>query len=152
MSTVLYLFSYSEAGTITAGDEKVGWNTSFESVQIKYPKGNISTLADATIYRQYKPVKKILRRNFAFKKGLLHAVSVTFEEKYVVKYGIEKLFQDFVKVYGDGVMDSSRAPHMISYVWQDNGTRISFSYAPKRPDMTVVIFESVDKVGGTANN
>lgn len=141
---VLNLFSDSDAGVIPSGYEKVAWNSSVETVRINYPRGQISKLADAIIYRQYKPINKILRRNFAFKEGLLHTVSLTYEKQYVVKQGIEKIFQDFVRSYGEGKMDSSQAPHMISYVWQENGTKISFSYAPKRPDMTVMIFESVN--------
>jgi hypothetical protein len=139
---VFNLFSYSEAGTIPAGYEKVGWNSSVESVRVKYPGGQIVTLADAIIYRQYKPVNNILRRNFAFKNGFLRTVSVTLEKRYVVKLGVEKLRQDYVRKYGDGQMDSSQAPHIINCVWEDSGTRIYLSYAPKRPDMTVIIFES----------
>ena len=152
MYIVLNLFSYADAEAIPSGYEKVDWSSSVESVRLKYPKGQLSKLADEVIYRQFKPNQQVGRRNFAFKNGRLHTVSIALEKQYVEKHGIEKLFQEYVKRYGEGVMDSSQAPHMISYLWSGVGTKISFSYAPKRPDMTVIIFESVDKAVGTVNN
>jgi len=58
------------------------------------------------------------------------------------------MLQDFVKSYCEGQMDISQVPHMINYVWQDKDTKISFSYASKRPDMTVITFESVGEAAG----
>lgn len=142
---MILLFSSSEAGTIPTGYEKVGWNSSVESVRAKYPKGQINKLSDEVIYRQFRPNRQVARRNFAFKNGRLHTVSVTFEKEYVEKHGIEKLFQEYVKRYGEAVMDSSQAPHMISYLWSGVDTKISLSFAPKRPDMTVILYELIEK-------
>ena len=136
-----HLFSYSSAGTIPSGYENIAWNSGVEAVMAKYPKGQLGKLADELIYRQYKPNQQIARRNFAFKNGKLHTVSLTFDKRYVEKHGIEKLLAEHSKLYGEAEVDRSQAPHMISCVWQSDKTRISFAYAPKRPDMTVVIYE-----------
>ena len=38
-------------------------------------------------------------------------------------------------------MDRSNAPHMMSYRWEDARTRITFAYAPKKPEMTILMYE-----------
>jgi len=133
----------SEAVTIRPGYEKVLWDSAVESVISKYPRGQLGKLAEEVVYRQYKPSPTIARRNFAFSKNKLHTVTVVYEKRYIEKYGIEKLLGDYSKRYGDGLMDAAQAPHMISCSWQSDNTRILLSYAPKRPDMTVIIYEKI---------
>jgi hypothetical protein len=135
------LISVSDAGNIPDSYEKVSWDSSVKSVVAKYPQGRLGKLAEELIYRQYKPNAQIARRNFAFREGKLHTVTVTYEKRYIEKHGIERLLQMHSKRYGEGVMDASQAPHMISWSWQSASTRILFAYAPKRPDMTVMIYE-----------
>jgi len=137
---------------MSVGYEKVDWSSTVESVQVKYPRGQINRLAGEVIYRQFKPSKQISRRNFAFKKGFLRTVSVTFDKQYVVNQGIEKLFQGFIEKYGEGVMDGSQAPYMISYMWHGRDTKVTFSYAPKRPDMTVILYEYADNIESAGEN
>jgi len=45
------------------------------------------------------------------------------------------------KQYGEGVIDRSSAPHMVTYRWQGKDIRITFAYAPKRPEFTVLMYE-----------
>lgn len=131
----------SEAGTTHSVYEKLAWDSSIKSVIARYPRGQIGKLAEEVVYRQYKPSPQIARRNFAFSKDKLHTVTVVYEKHYIEKYGIEKLLRDYSKRYGDGVMNTSQAPHMISCSWQSGDTRVQLAYAPKRPDMTVIIYE-----------
>lgn len=129
------------AGTIPSGYEKIKWGTHFSYVYKKFPRGQLTKLGETVVFKQQNPTKKIARRNFAFTNGNLSAVSITFEKKYVETIGIEKLLDQQIKAFGQGVMDRLKAPHMINYVWQGADTRITFAYAPKRADMTVLIYE-----------
>ena len=78
---------------------------------------------------------------FFFAADKLVTVSVTLDPDYVKKNGIEKLLAKQKKLYGEGVIDRSGAPHMVTCIWQDQSTRVTFAYAPKRPDMTVLMYE-----------
>ena len=69
------------------------------------------------------------------------AVSVTMDPSYVKKNGIEKLVAMQKKKYGEGIIDRTGAPHIVSYRWQGNGVKITFAYAPKKPEFTVMMFE-----------
>ena len=101
----------------------------------------MAKLGTQDTYKQLKPSREIKQRTFAFAANRLVAVSVTMDPAYVKKNGIEKLLTQQKKQYGDGVMDRTGAPHMVKYLWQDQSTRITFAYAPIRPEMTVLMYE-----------
>lgn len=129
------------AAEIFAGYGKLKWGSDVKSVVKAYPKGKMAKLGAQDIYKQVKPSKNIKQRTFAFSGNSLVAVSVTMDPYYVKKTGIEKVLAEQQKIYGEGVIDRSGAPHMMTYRWQNQATRITFAYAPKRPEMTVLMYE-----------
>jgi hypothetical protein len=141
---LIFIFCQTDlyAATIFAGYGKTPWGSNSRAVAKSFPKGTLSKLGPQDIYKQVEPNSEIMQRSFAFspKKGLV-AVSITFKPAYVNKTGIEKLLAKQKKFYGEGVIDRSGAPHMVTYRWQDAVTRITFAYAPKKPEMTIMIYE-----------
>ena len=131
----------ASGGSTLSGYEKLGWNAEFAQVVKRYPRGQMAKLGEEVIYKQIRPSKEIARRSFGFRNGKLHAVAVTLEKRYVERRGIERILSEQIKFFGEGNMDRSKAPHMINYIWEGADTRIIFAYAPKRPDMTVIMFE-----------
>jgi len=129
------------AAPLFGGYGKQPWGAGIKSVTKAYPKGKMAKLGNQDIYKQVNPSKEIKQRSFAFASNKLVAVSVTMDPGYVNKNGIEKLLGKQKKLYGDGLIDRTGAPHMVKYTWQDQGTRITFAYAPKRPEMTVLMYE-----------
>jgi hypothetical protein len=130
------------AATIFAGYAKTPWGADTRTVSKSFPKGKLSKVGPQDVYKQTEPNSEIRQRSFAFspKKGLV-AVSVTFKPGYVKKTGIENLLAKQKKLYGEGAIDRTGAPHMVTYRWQDAVTRITFAYAPKKPDLTIMIYE-----------
>jgi hypothetical protein len=135
------LASTAYAAGLFAGYGKQPWGSSVKSVQKAYPKGKLSKLGTQDLYKQLKPSSDIKQRSFAFTANKLVAVSVTMDPAYVKKTGIEKILANQKKRYGEGLIDRTGAPHMVKYLWQDQSTRITMAYAPKRPEMTVLMFE-----------
>jgi hypothetical protein len=129
------------AAEIFSGYGKLPWGSDIKQVSRAYPKGKMAKLGTQDTYKQLNPAKDIKQRTFAFAANKLVAVSVTMDPAYVGKTGIEKLLAKQKKLYGEGVIDRTGAPHMVTYRWQDKGTRITFAYAPKRPEMTVMMYE-----------
>jgi hypothetical protein len=129
------------AAPIFAGYGKVPWGADVKKVSRAYPKGKMSKLGAQDVYRQVNPSSDIKQRSFAFVGNKLVAVSVTLNPAYVQKNGIEKLVAQQKKQYGEGTIDRTSAPHMVTYRWQDPGIRITFAYAPKKPEMTVLMYE-----------
>ena len=129
------------AAQLFAGYGKQPWGASVKSVSKAYPKGTMAKLGAQDTYKQLNPSREIRQRTFAFAANKLVAVSVTMDPAHVKKNGIEKLLAKQKKQYGDGVIDRSGAPHMVKYLWQDQSTRITFAYAPKKPEMTVLMYE-----------
>lgn len=136
----LFLISATVAGAapLPGGYAGLPWGADVHTVMKKFPKGEMGTMGEMVVYRQLNPNKQIRQRMFGFDKGKLKAVSVSFASAYVTKSGLEKLLAQHRKSYGEGAMDNSKAPHIVSYVWEDAKSRIIFTYAPKRPEMTVV--------------
>lgn len=131
----------AQAAELFAGYGKLKWGSDIKSVSKAYPKGKMAKLGAQDIYKQIKPAKNIKQRTFAFSGNRLVAVSVTMDPDYVKKNGIEKVLAEQKKLYGEGVIDRTGAPHMMTYRWQNQATRITFAYAPKRPEMTVLMYE-----------
>jgi len=129
------------AAPLFAGYGKVPWGADLKTVSKSYPKGKMSKLGAQDVYKQLAPSKEIKQRSFAFAGNRLVAVSVTMNPAYVKKNGIEKLLAMQKKQYGEGVIDRSSAPHMVTYRWQGKDIRITFAYAPKRPEFTVLMYE-----------
>lgn len=117
------------------------WGTDANKIMKEFPKGNLGKLGESVIYKQSQPNKEMRQRTFAFKNNRLNAVTVSFSPTFVKKTGIESLLNQHKKSYGEGTMDRTNAPHLISYVWEDSATRITFAYAPKRLDMTILMFQ-----------
>lgn len=140
-AATLTLGGAAHAGTLFPGYDRLGWNTDVEQVMKRYPRGQVARLGDEIIYRQQRPTSAIASRSFSFRDGGLRMVSVAFDRGYVAKLGIEHLLAAQVKLFGVGTMDRTQAPHLLNYVWEGNGTRITFGYVPKRPDMTVIVHE-----------
>lgn len=127
---------------VASGYEKTAWGTEFAKVVKKYPKGTIAkTGEDMVVYRQTTPARNITRRLFGFRNGRLYTVSVTFDKGYVQKKGLENMLAEQKKKIGEAKVDSSQAPHMVSCAWEGKDTKITFAYAPKRPDMTVIMYD-----------
>jgi hypothetical protein len=137
----LTLATSAQAAQLFAGYGKLKWGSDVKSVAKAFPKGKMAKLGAQDIYKQLKPTKTIKQRTFAFSDNKLVAVSVTMDPDYVKKNGIEKVLAEQQKLYGDGLIDRTGAPHMMTYRWQDQSTRITFAYAPKRPEMTVLMYE-----------
>lgn len=129
------------AAQLFAGYAKLPWGSSMKSVTKAYPKGQSSKMGAQDIYKQVNPSKELRQRTFAFQDEKLVAVTVTFSPEYVKKTGAEKILEKQVKQYGEGMMDKSSAPHMVSYKWQGDGIKITFGYAPHKPEMTMMMFE-----------
>lgn len=142
LAVVLSTAVTASAARIFDGYAGVKWGTSFHKVMKSYPKGKLGEFNKEMVYKQVKPNKTLSQRTFAFDKdGKLKAVSITFDAAYVKKTGLENLAQKHIKSYGAGKMDRSGAPHMITYIWDAPKTKVTFAYAPKRPEMTVMMFE-----------
>lgn len=133
--------SLSALAAPPSGYEKTPWGTELAKVARQFPKGSVAKMGEDIIYRQLQPAKTIAKRLFGFRNGKLYTVSITFDKAYVQKQGIEKLLAEHKKRFGEAAMDSSQAPHMLSCVWEGKDTRITFAYAPKRPDMTVLMYD-----------
>lgn len=138
---LLCLSVAASAAGIFPGYGKQSWGVGVNSVKKAYPKGKVAKLGAQDVYKQLKPSADIKQRSFAFVDNKLVAVSVTMDPTYVTKSGIEKILDSQKKIYGEGVIDRTGAPHMVTYRWQDNATRVTFAYAPKRPEMTVLMYE-----------
>lgn len=141
ISTLLLFAVAAFAARIFDGYAGIKWGTDMHKVMKEYPKGKVSQLHSDVLYKQVNPNRELAQRIFVFKENKLIAVSVKFNASYVKKTGIEKLLARHKKAYGEGAIDRSGAPHMITYRWEGPKTRVSYAYAPKRPDMTVILFE-----------
>lgn len=140
-AVIVISLSATARAEVPAGYEKLRWGTEFAKVVKQYPKGSVTKMHEDVIYRQQSPSKTIARRLFGFRGGKLYTVSITYDKGYVQKTGIEKLLAEQKKRFGEARVDSSQAPHMVNCVWEGKETRVTFAYAPKRPDMTVIMFD-----------
>ncbi len=138
---VFGMLSTAMAAGLFSGYAETKWGADLHAVMKNYPKGEIAKLGNQLLYKQTAPNKEMKQRTFAFRDNRLSAVSVTFNPNYVKKAGIENLLKKHKKSYGAGALDNSSAPHMVSYRWEDARTKITFAYAPKRADMTVLMYE-----------
>ncbi len=138
---VLGMLSSAMAAGLFAGYAGTRWGTDMHAIMKSYPKGEMAQLGGQVLYKQKAPNKEMRQRTFAFRENRLTAVTVTFNPEYVKKAGIENLLKKHKKAYGAGAVDNSSAPHMVTYRWEDASTKITFAYAPKRADMTILMYE-----------
>jgi len=130
------------AANVPAGYEKIPWGTELGTIVKKFPKGLISKTGDSDlIYRQKNPTVYLSQRLFGFKNGKLNVVSTTFRKSYVQKKGVENILSDKIKLFGECAMDTTQAPYMLNCIWENEDTRITLAYVPKRPDMTILIYD-----------
>jgi hypothetical protein len=129
------------AARIADGYADIRWGTELDQVMKSYPRGNLEKIHNNYLYRQFNPNQEIFLRTFIFDDNKLIAVSLKFNPDFVKKTGIEKLLAKHRKLYGFGTIDRTQAPHVITYFWETPRTRISFGYAPKRPDMTTMLYQ-----------
>ncbi len=139
----LLLLSVSVACAAGVPDGYAGlkWGTDSQTVMKQYKGGATDKIHDDVIYKQTNPNKEIATRFFMFKDNKLTAVSVKFDAEYVMKVGIDSLLTQHKKAYGEGTIDKSKGPHMTAFIWDGRTTRITYAYAPKRPDMCVILFQ-----------
>ena len=135
------MLSSASAAGIFAGYAGNKWGTDMHVIAKSYPKGEMAQLGGQLLYKQKSPNKDMRQRTFAFRENRLSAVTVTFNPAYVKKVGIENLLKKHKNSYGPGQLDNSSAPHMVTYRWEDASTKITFAYAPKRADMTILMYE-----------
>ena len=143
VTILLACTSAAIAAEIFNGYAGTPWGTDMAAVMKAFPKGQTAQAhGGGTMYRQDRPNDNIALRMFNFKDNKLSGVSIKFSEEYVQKAGIDNILAQHKKSYGEGKIDRSQAPHMITYIWEGPKTKISFAYAPKRLDMTVMLFEA----------
>lgn len=117
------------------------WGTDLRQVMKDYPRGNLEKLHSDYVYRQFNPTREIFVRTFMFKEDSLIGVSIKFNPDYVKKSGTDRILAKFRKIFGEGAYERPSSPHLITYAWEGKETRISFGYVPKRPDMTIIVFQ-----------
>jgi hypothetical protein len=129
------------ADRLPDGYGEIPWGTDLRQVMKNYPRGNLERLHNDYVYRQFRPNREIFVRTFIFEDDHLVGVSIKFNPDYVKKSGTDKLLARYRKIFGEGAYEQSPSPHVISYIWEGPKTRISFGYMPKRPDMTIMVFQ-----------
>jgi len=137
----LCLCGTSWAASLFPGYAGMPWGADIDKVTKTYQKGTLGTLHDQVIYKQLQPNKDLRQRSFAFKDNKLFAVTVSFSPDFVKKTGLENLLAKHQKVYGTGTMDRSNAPHLLSYIWESDTTKVTFAYAPRKPEYTVLMYQ-----------
>lgn len=136
----------ARADILFAGYDGLVWGSSLERVQQRFPRGTVVRLGAEVIYKQINPNPTIARRTFGLKDGKLHMVSISLAPRHVQRLGIENLLATHLKSYGPGHVDRSRAPHMLTWMWTGADTKMTLMYAPRQPEMTVVVYEQASSV------
>jgi len=129
------------AAGVQDGYAGMKWGTDLQTVKKLYPKGEPSQFHTDVAYKQHNPNAEIAVRTFIFRENKLVGASVKFSADYVMKIGLDNLLAQHKKSYGEGKLDNSQGPHLITYVWEGPHTRITYAYAPKRADMCIVLFQ-----------
>lgn len=129
------------AAGIPNGYAGIPWGTDSHKIVKTYTNGTMGRMGEQLIYKQLQPNKEMRQRTFAFRDNKLVAVSVSFSAPYVKKTGLEKLLGLHQKAYGSGIMDRTNAPHLVSYIWENRTSKITFAYAPKKPEFTILMFQ-----------
>ncbi len=141
LSFLLLSISVAFAAGVPDGYAGLKWGTDMQAIKKQYRGGTESKIHDDVLYKQTSPNREIAARIFTFKDTKLISVSVKFDAEYVMKIGIDSLLAQHKKAYGEGTPDKSQGPHMVMYRWDGHTTRITYAYAPKRPDMCVILFQ-----------
>ncbi len=141
LSFLLLSISVAFAAGVPDGYAGLKWGTDLQTVMKQYKGGATSKVHEDVLYKQTSPNREIATRLFMFKDNKLIAVSVKFDAEYVMKIGIDSLLSQHKKYYGEGTPDKSSGPHMTTFIWDGRSTRITYAYAPKRPDMCVILFQ-----------
>ncbi len=142
ISTVLCLTALAAyADRIPDGYRETPWGTDLRKVMADYPSGNLGRFQNDYVYRQFNPNWEIFIRTFSFKGDKLVGVSIRFNPDYVKRRGTSRILATYRKMFGEGAYERAPSPHVITYTWESGATRISFGYVPKRPDMTIMIFQ-----------
>jgi len=129
------------AAAVPEGYEGLSWGSRLEQVQQRFPRGTLVRLGTEIIYKQINPSPSVARRTFGLKNGKLHMVSLSLAPRHVKRLGIENLLAAHLKNYGPGQVDRSRAPYMLTWVWGGGNTKMTLMYAPRQPEMTVLMYE-----------
>jgi hypothetical protein len=141
VSLLLFLSCAAFGAGVPDGYAGMKWGTDLQTVKKKYLKGEITQFHTDVAYKQQNPNAEIAQRTFIFKDNKLVGVSIKFDAEYVMKIGIDSLLAQHKKAYGEGILDKSKGPHATTYIWNGRNTRITYAYAPKRPDMCVILFQ-----------
>lgn len=140
LTLLLSVISPAMAG-VPAGYSGLPWGTDYHRIIKSFPNGSLGRVGEQIVYKQTNPNREIRQRTFAFVNNALVAVSVSFNGDYVKKTGLEKLITMHQKSYGQGTVDRSNAPHLVSMIWESDQSRVTLAYAPKKPEMTIVMFQ-----------
>lgn len=137
---------YAFAAALPDGYDGLSWGCRLEQIQHRFPRGAVVKLGAEVVYKQINPSVSIARRTFGLKDGKLHMVSLSLAPRHVKRFGIENILATHLNSYGPGQVDRSRAPHMLTWVWSNTNTKMTLMYAPRQPEMTVVMYEQVTAV------
>lgn len=137
---IISLAASGWAAELYPGYAGMPWDTEVAAIMKAYPRGTLGKLADQLIYKQVQPSRELRQRSFAFRDNKLFAVTISFAPDFVSKTGLDHLLAIHQKNFGIGQMDRSNAPHLYSYVWENGKTKITFAYAPGKPEYTVLMF------------
>jgi hypothetical protein len=147
LTTIFLLIAFFSLGTVSWGADlfpgyaNSPWDTEIDTIMKTYPKGTLGKLQDQVIYKQLQPSKELRQRTFAFRDNKLVAVTVSFAPDFVSKTGVNHLMAIHQKTFGTGQLDRTNAPHLLSYVWENGKTKITFAYTPEKLDYTVLLFQ-----------
>ena len=129
------------SANLFAGYGGLRWGTDIHTVLKTFRNGTLGKIGGQMVYTQRDPDRTARQRTFGFSSSGLEAVSITFRASYVQQVGIETILRQLMKNFGEGHLNRSSAPHLISYFWEDPFTRITLTFSGTSPDMTVLLFQ-----------
>lgn len=141
VATLLLTASAAFSANLFAGYGGLRWGTDIHTVLKAFRNGTLGKIGGQMVYTQRDPDRTARQRTFGFGSSGLEAVSITFRSSYVHQVGIEAIVRQLMKNLGEGRLDRSSAPHLLSYFWEDPFTRITLTFSGTSPDMTVLLFQ-----------
>ena len=141
VAILLLTASAAFSADLFAGYGGLRWGTDIHTVLKTFRNGTLGKIGGQMVYTQRNPDSTARQRTFGFSNSGLEAVSITFRTSYVQQVGIETIVRQLMKNFGEGHLNRSSAPHLISYYWEDHFTRITLTFSGTSPDMTVLLFQ-----------
>lgn len=141
VALVVVYSSVAVAGRLYPGYGGLKWGTDMHRVMTVFRNGTLGRIGGQMVYTQMDPDKAVRQRTFGFGSDGLEAVSITFRASHIKRVGIEAILNQLMANFGEGRADRSSAPHLFSYFWEDETSRITLAYSGESPDMTVLLFQ-----------